>query len=319
REIMDTTSGSTFSYQPPSGGDISLRSSNGDIFLAHSLILRLASSVFADMFSTATQNDMIELSDDSESISLMLRFIYPPPFLDPLPVGLLEKSLRIAQKYDVGEIITSIDHILVSQSSRGSGLTYSNPIDLFCLAVKYGLPKTQITAAEAIRPGHYTFESVSQIKQLAETYANAAGVIGLLGAHCIHTHHLSDLLFGPQNILCPETEEDDYIEGRVMMCRRCFDYSGYDFTVSGDYAPIWFARWTVLAFRDLSSKPLEECSHLFDFSILETMSLELNCCRQCLDAAHAALGGDAFRGWAQNTRDILSKRLHGGIEVLYNL
>ncbi|KAG8763428.1 hypothetical protein FRC12_008553 [Ceratobasidium sp. 428] len=316
---MDTEFDSAFSYHPPPGGDISLKSSNGDIFLAHSLILRLASSVFADMFSTATQKDVVELSDDAESVSLMLRFIYPPPFLESLPAELLEKSLRIAQKYDVGAIITSIDHVLVSQSSHGSGLTYSDPIDLFCLAVKYGLPKTQIAAAEAIRPGHYAFKTVSQIKLLAETYANAAGAIGLLGAHCIHTYHLSDLLFGNHRyLLHPDTEEEEYIEGRIMMCRPCYDHAGYDSINPNDYVPIWFVHWTTLAFRDLSSKPLEECGRLFNFSILETISMEPNTCRQCLDAAHAALGGSAFRSWAQTTREMLYGRLRG-IEVLYNL
>ncbi|KAG9119963.1 hypothetical protein FRC07_004759, partial [Ceratobasidium sp. 392] len=61
---MDTT---TFSYQPPAGGDISLKSSDGVVFLAHSVLLGMSSSVFSDMLSTASPSDVIELGDDAES------------------------------------------------------------------------------------------------------------------------------------------------------------------------------------------------------------------------------------------------------------
>ncbi|KAG8693561.1 hypothetical protein FRC09_010427 [Ceratobasidium sp. 395] len=225
---MDMTFDSTFSYHPPPGGDISLKSSDGDVFLAHSILLQLGSSVFADMFSTATQSNIIELSDDSESVSLMLRFIYPPPFLDNLPIELLETGLRVAQKYDIGGIVTSIDHILSSQSPNKNCFILSNPIHALCLAIEYELPKTRKTAAEAVRPGRFTFNCVDQIKLLAETYASAAGVVGLLGEHCIRTQCLSDLLLGQRkDILAPYTTEHKYVEGKLMICPiYSFAYEG---------------------------------------------------------------------------------------------
>ncbi|KAG9077569.1 hypothetical protein FS749_010532, partial [Ceratobasidium sp. UAMH 11750] len=94
---MQTTDAPAFSYQPPAGGNLSLKSADGAIFLVHSVLLGMASSVFADMFSAANRSDVVELTDDAESLSLMLRFIYPPTFMDDLPLVLIEKSLRIAQ------------------------------------------------------------------------------------------------------------------------------------------------------------------------------------------------------------------------------
>ncbi|KAG8681214.1 hypothetical protein FRC09_017674, partial [Ceratobasidium sp. 395] len=292
---MDITFDSAFSYHPPPGGDVSLRSSNGDIFLAHSVLLQLGSSVFADMFSTATQSNIIELSDNSESVSLMLWFIYPPPFLECLPTELLETGLRVAQKYDIGGIITSIDHILSSQSPNKSCLIRSDPVHALCLAVEYGLPKTRKVAAEAVRPGRFTFKCVDQIRLLAETYASAAGAVGLLGEHCIRTQCLSDLLLGQRkDILTPYTAEHQYVEGKLMMCKRCYDDAGYRFTASNGYEPTWFTHWTILAFRDLSSKPLAECGYLFECSILDKISSTSNNCQGCLIAAHTASGGDDF-------------------------
>ncbi|KAG9119964.1 hypothetical protein FRC07_004760 [Ceratobasidium sp. 392] len=314
---MDTTSNSAFSYQPPPGGDISLKSSDGVVFLAHSLLLRLGSSVFADMFSTATQNDVIELSDDAESVSLMLRFIYPPVFMDNLSTELLEKSLCIAQKYDVSRIITAVDHILMTHSPNKKSLVRSQPIRAFCLAAKYGLPKTQKAVEEAIRPGHHAFHNTKEIKFLANAYPNAAGLIGLLGAHCVQTKRLSDLLFGLRNrLIVPNVTEEECSEGRVMMCRRCFLDRGYEYGEYNDYEPTWFIRWAIAAFQGLASRPLVECDYLFGFSILDSISGDSSVCCDCVNAAHTACNGDVFRLWAEHAKKEVLKAVEG-VECLY--
>ncbi|KAG8763430.1 hypothetical protein FRC12_008555 [Ceratobasidium sp. 428] len=315
---MDKPSDSAFSYHPPPEGDISLKSSDGVVFLAHSLLLRLASSVFADMFSTATQKDVVELSDDSESVSLMLRFIYPPVFMDDLPIELLEKSLHIGQKYDVSGIATSVDHILVSRMRTKDSFICSSPIHAFCLAGRYGLPKTRQATAEALRPGCFSFNDTKDVLLLAQGHATAAGPIGLLGAHCIRIQRLADVLFrNRQGVIFPSTIENDYPEGRIMMCRRCFDETGYDFEVSKVYVPSWVVQWTITAFCDLTSRPSNECNHLFEFSILDTISSEPHVCPGCISAAHSALDGNLFRVWAKEARHRVNETLRE-VECLYN-
>ncbi|KAG9109147.1 hypothetical protein FRC07_008363 [Ceratobasidium sp. 392] len=318
-ESMDTTSESTFFYHPPSGGDISLRSSDGTVFLAHSLLLRLGSSVFADMFSTATQSDVIELSDDAESISLMLRFIYPPVFMDSLSTALLEKSLCIAQKYDVSGITTAVDHILVTQSPNQDSLFRSEPIRAFCLAAKYGLPKTQKVIEEAIRPGHHVFCDPKEIKWLANAHPNSARLISLLGAHCMQAKLLSELLLGDRRwTIFPNVTAERCSDGQIMMCRRCFEDRGHEYGEETNYAPSWFIQWTITAFLSLTSRPLAECNYLFEGSILGSISEDAGICHDCLSAAHAALDGIMFRVWARKVKAKIWSVIKD-VECLYEL
>ncbi|KAG8763429.1 hypothetical protein FRC12_008554 [Ceratobasidium sp. 428] len=314
---MNTTSKLKFSYQPPPGGDVSLKSSDGVVFLAHSLLLRLASSVFTDMFSTATQNDVVELTDDSESVSLMLRFIYPPVFMDNLSTELLEKSLQIAHKYDASGIAAAVDHILVYRSSDKGSLINFDPIHAFCLGGKYGLPGTQTAAAAGLRPEQFIFNHPGKIKAFADAYASAAGVIGLLGAHCVRIRALLDVLLKDNEEILPNTSEH-YVRSRVMMCEDCFDNEEYLLDEENSYEPSWYNCWKILAFCTLASATLDKSNHLFQASVFDIISSKPNICLDCIHAARTAGDGESFTRWARRVKDIITRELDK-LECLYDL
>ncbi|KAG9124829.1 hypothetical protein FRC07_010087 [Ceratobasidium sp. 392] len=120
------------------GGDVSLKSSDGAIYVTHSVFLALASPVFAGMFSPAAQKDVVELEEDAESVSLMLRFVYPPAFLGDLSLPLLKKSLHMAQKYHIDGILTTVDYIISRSFDENISLQL-DPIETFELASTYQL------------------------------------------------------------------------------------------------------------------------------------------------------------------------------------
>ncbi|KAG9119966.1 hypothetical protein FRC07_004762 [Ceratobasidium sp. 392] len=317
-EIMDTASDCTFSYQPPPGGDILLKSSDGTIFLAHSLFLQHASSVFAGMFSTATQSDPVQLSDDAESVSLMLRFIYPPTFLDNLPVELLEKSLRIAQKYDISGIITSVDHVLMTHSSNEYSLISLDPLRAFCLATEYKLPKTQKAAMAGLRPEQYTFDEPKDIETVAKIYTSAAGFIGLLGAHSVRIHILLGLLIGDNRDEVLPMLSENSTRADVMMCRKCFDGEEYEIGDGITYEPSWYTHWRIMALDSLSVSSIDECFYLFRDNILNVIVSRPAVCADCVRAAETASAGRGFRTWVEKTKYTIMNRLRP-IESLYNL
>ncbi|KAG8693179.1 hypothetical protein FRC08_009284, partial [Ceratobasidium sp. 394] len=156
-----------FRYQPPPGGDVSLKSSDGTVFLAHSAFLGLASPVFAGMFSGATKKDVVELEEDAESVSLMLRFIYPPAFLGDLSLPLLKKSLHMAQKYNVDGILATVDYV-ISRSFDGNISLQLDPVQTFELASTYRLKAAQKMAGKFIRQ----LRSHGDVARLAKALPN---------------------------------------------------------------------------------------------------------------------------------------------------
>ncbi|QRV86777.1 The BTB (BR-C, ttk and bab)/POZ (Pox virus and Zinc finger) domain [Ceratobasidium sp. AG-Ba] len=183
-----------FTYQFPPGGDITLECADGATFLAHSVLLGLASPVLADMIFAAQESKII-LSDDAGPMSLMLRFIYPPAFLQLLPIPQLEESPRVAQRYDVQGIKNAVDHITAFQAQGHESLARSNPVQMFSIAATYGLPNTQKTTQKVLQCEDFEF-TTSDIKALAEYFPNAATVIWALGTRCILVHALRGLLLG---------------------------------------------------------------------------------------------------------------------------
>ncbi|KAG9089494.1 hypothetical protein FRC07_012329 [Ceratobasidium sp. 392] len=313
---MQTASKFTFSYQPPPGGDISLRSNDGVVFCVHSLILRLASPRFESWFLANSQSAVYELSDDAESISLMLRFIYPPVFVDELPIELLGKGLHIGHKYEVGGIITAIDHIM-SHSLNKDGLIHSNTIRAFCLATIFRLPKTRAATAEALRPGYYNFSDPNEVTSLANTHTNAAGLIGLVGAHGIHIRSLSDLLFSSgQTKILPDTPHRG--DGIIMACRDCMDDERFEFEGYEIYKTSWFAYWSIIAFRALVSQPLGECDYLFQTPILDELLSTSGTCKACIVVTRTALNGGVFLQWAHKAKSVIAAALKE-VECLHNL
>ncbi|KAG8785446.1 hypothetical protein FRC12_017558 [Ceratobasidium sp. 428] len=91
-------------FQAPPGGDVTLCSTDGVKFCVHSAILSVASSVFRDMLAvgTAGKDQVVDLTEDGKTLSLMLDFIYPvhktPTILERT---ILHSYLEVARKYDL--------------------------------------------------------------------------------------------------------------------------------------------------------------------------------------------------------------------------
>ncbi|KAG8739417.1 hypothetical protein FRC12_016333 [Ceratobasidium sp. 428] len=156
-----------FVFDPPAGGDIILRTADDTVFCVHSVILGLVSSVFADMFSIGrSSGEEIRLDDDSESIALMLAFVYPSsitPIIDK--IDLLEKCLIISQKYNVQKITQTLDRDL-SRSEPQTRFIRSgdHPLQIFRLSMTYGLPECKLIAAKAVMPRHIDFFKPEEIR-----------------------------------------------------------------------------------------------------------------------------------------------------------
>ncbi|KAG8685307.1 hypothetical protein FRC11_010797 [Ceratobasidium sp. 423] len=114
---MPPSTPGTSPFKPPSGGDLTLRSSDGVDFLVHSTILKFASSVFSDMITTGTTKDTVELTENARDVSYLLRFIYPNRFPVAISLNELSNCVLVAQKYDVEGALEIIDELIAMDGS----------------------------------------------------------------------------------------------------------------------------------------------------------------------------------------------------------
>ncbi|QRW02961.1 The BTB (BR-C, ttk and bab)/POZ (Pox virus and Zinc finger) domain [Ceratobasidium sp. AG-Ba] len=318
-----------FTFEPPPGGDMTLQSSDGPSFLVHSVILGLVSPELSNIFkSRDLTQEKISLDDDSESISLMLAFVYPSsvaPTIDNIET--LDKSLTIARKYGIEKIVQTIDRDL-SRSEATTGLIRrSSPLRFFRLAATYGLRDCQTLAARSITPRHINLLDSAEIVKLAREHPTAAHAIGLVGAQTLRVKIVSDILFTFSCGFLPKTwmsakpgQTSNFVDsegGQLMMCDNCAsqmdDFMLYE-TRPFEYVPSWIYWWSRQLYSEVITGSLDDCSHLFEVSyISEVEDTVADACWNCVQAAinatpyYGGRQGAVFESWASGVRQILRK------------
>lgn len=292
-----TASPEPFSYEPPSGGDVTLKSRDGVVFTAHSSFLTLASPVFAAMFEAA-QKKVFQACDDAESISLMLRFVYPPAFLGDLSLPLLKKALIMAKKYKIEGMLSTIDYI-ISHSFDANSMAKLDPVKTFALAAEYKLKSGQKAAAKSIG----LFRDSGDFERFARSFPQHSSIVGVLGAQAMRTKALVKVLTSPRGLIArPPTiswAEGGYlIDPDIAICDDCISKLWGEIEPDTEYFPDWMYRWAAMALGELVDKPLDKCEHLFHVSVLREIG-DSYCCEDCVKAAREAQGGECFRSWAE--------------------
>ncbi|KAG8704613.1 hypothetical protein FRC08_002136, partial [Ceratobasidium sp. 394] len=279
------------------------------------------------------------LDDDSESISLLLAFVYPSsvtPTVDKF--NILEKCLVIAQKYNVEKIPRTLDRDLSLSEAKTGLIRRNDPLLVFRLAVTYGLRECQTLAARAILPRHVDFLQPEEIVKAAQEHPTAAHMIGLISVQTLRVKILSDCLFTFKGNILPRTffvvkagQTSAFIDsegGELMICDACASRAD-DFLFPQErpvrYAPSWIYHWARLAYMELIRRSLDECSHIFHMEFLDNYFEDsIDACQDCVQAAMNARHhydgrtGDVFESWASGVRAILREELEV-LDGLYSL
>ncbi|KAG9095759.1 hypothetical protein FS749_009823 [Ceratobasidium sp. UAMH 11750] len=318
---LSETARPRFIFNPPPGGDISVRSCDGQVFCVHTLLLGLASSVFSDMSTIGTQTaEIIDLAEDSESLSVMLVHIYPsgiPPPLDSFE--LLEKSLKVAQKYDIQAMLQKLDRALSTESSCKE-LFKADPIRMFHLSATHSLRQSQTVAIREVRPRHCDLSCPEDIAKLAETYPNSSHVIALMGVQAARAEILFrffyDLGYEDGLDVCNPTPDD---ENSWLICKDCKTKMITNFTAPVTYYPIWLNSWVHSLYRKFINEPFGTHAHLFTVPMFETLiSRPGNTpfCQSCIKAALKAKKGRILEAWLRDVQAELEERLEALDDLL---
>ncbi|KAG9122226.1 hypothetical protein FRC07_001495, partial [Ceratobasidium sp. 392] len=178
----------SFTFQPLPGGDVSLKSSDGALFVVHSVLLSVASKVFSDMFTTTTTADAVELAEDAEAVSLMLAFVYPVmrPSIDS--IALLEKGMLMAHKYEIDVLAKTMQQV-----TNQRDLIRQDPLRVYRAAGKYGFQEIETLSAKLITRDHYDMTTVDGLVKFAKENPGASRMIGIVGVHGTRARVLGEL------------------------------------------------------------------------------------------------------------------------------
>lgn len=302
-------------YKPPAGGDLVLRSSDGTEFPVHSIVLKLASSVFDGML-IGTTKDKVELTEDAATVSLMLRFIYPNKTPTMTSIDMLSECLNMAQKYDIGSAIENLDD-QVAANNAPYHLVSSNPIRAYQLAVQFGLHNAMAVAAPLVTPDLLDFCDPKNYSELTQKYPSSSlfRIIGLQGARA---KILSDVLFDFNKVPILPSSDDFYYELSCSSCRRWADTSSRK-ALFKRVPTSWLLAWTRLAYQTLLGMPLEKSDFLFDSAVLMKFGNTSHVCQTCLSGFYESLHRrESFVLWVKGVKVVLAERLEG-LKRLYAL
>ncbi|KAG8734465.1 40S ribosomal protein S21 [Ceratobasidium sp. 423] len=211
------TTSAAFVFQPPAGGDLTLQSCDGTTFRVHSVLLGLASTVFAGMLTGATKSDTVELAEDAETICLMLAFIYPvaPPAITT--VEQLEKVMLLSQKYDIERTIKFIEGF----DRLDNQLILSDPIRVFRASVKYKFTTIQAQAAKIFGLKNCNYRTLAGLEELARLLPESSGAIGLIGAQIVREEILKGIYTRTEVKPRAEMENDQGVLVDLYVPRKC--------------------------------------------------------------------------------------------------
>ncbi|KAG8695149.1 hypothetical protein FRC09_009363 [Ceratobasidium sp. 395] len=301
---------SSFSFQPPPGGNVTLKSSDGATFVAHSLLLSLASNVFSDMLTSNTTADVVELAEDAETVSFMLACIYPAtqPPLDTVPF--LEKAMLLSHKYDIEGLVKA-----VKRAGTQRELVRRDPARVYQAAGKYGFSEIETFSAKLVLGSDYDMTTVDGLVKFAEACPQYSRIIGVVGVHGARLRVLDSYSPDISNTLWPLIDGRWQQHNDNMTCEACW---GRGRTYS-QYKPGWLSLWFTRLHSVLINKPLDECDSYFELSYLAALRGETaaGCCNTCIDRTRDR-SSYLFLVWAANTRSRLQEGL-AKLDVLYTL
>ncbi|KAG8766633.1 hypothetical protein FRC12_006741 [Ceratobasidium sp. 428] len=301
----------SFSFQPPPGGDVSLKSSDGTVFIVHSVFLSFSSKVFSDMLTTPTKSDVIELAEDAEAISMMLAFLYPMvhPAIDS--TRLLEKAMLMAHKYNIEVLAKTVE-----QASGQRDLIRQDPLRIYQAAGNYGFKELELLSAKLIARSHYDMTTVEGLVKFAKEYPDLSRIIGLVGVHGARVRVLDTCYPKNSRTLWPPREyhgNGNLIRPDKMACRSCDKGNNLN---CPEYKPGWLGCWFNRLRSALADKLLDECDTHFTISYLATLRGETGCCGECVDITRQRT--ESFERWVNLARSHLEAEF-AKLDVLYAL
>ncbi|KDN50539.1 hypothetical protein RSAG8_01037, partial [Rhizoctonia solani AG-8 WAC10335] len=123
-------------FGPDNGGEFTIRSKENVEFHVHATLLSVASPIFKDLMSVGSGERVVELTEDAQTIRLMLTYLYhqTTPGVDTF--DLVVKGFEVARKYEIDAMTEWLKTLFRLETSPL--YVRRHPLEVYDIASLYG-------------------------------------------------------------------------------------------------------------------------------------------------------------------------------------
>ncbi|CAE6410925.1 unnamed protein product [Rhizoctonia solani] len=255
-------------FGPNDGGEFTIRSKDNIEFYVHPTVLSVASPIFKDLMSVGSGERVVELTEDAQTIRLMLTFLYHQHQPGIESFDLAVKGFEIARKYEIDSMTEWLKSLFRLEMSPLYMRNY--PLEVYDVASLYGFKDiADACYDDCIRK--LDLDDEEEMAQFIASRRDPRSALLLVSklakrrATIIRTLFTSHLY--PMNLLAPEwdrTHLSDRMLAEKLICDKCRSTYSDVFHSSVSWQTFWAYQAQDILFRE----PMASCERVFKIGFL---------------------------------------------------
>ncbi|EUC64849.1 HMGL-like domain protein [Rhizoctonia solani AG-3 Rhs1AP] len=304
-------------FGPDNGGEFTIRSKENVEFHVHATILSLASPVFKDLMSVGSGERVVELTEDAQTIRLMLTYLYhqTTPQVDSFDLAV--KGFEVARKYEIDAMTQWLKTLFRLETSPL--YIRHHPLEVYDVASLYGFKDVADACYDhCIRK--LDLEDEEEMARYTASRRDPRSALSLVSRLVKRRAIITRILFTghlfPMNLLASQwkhTHLADRLLADKLICEKCRPPYADLFYSSVS----WQTFWAHQAQEVLFSEPLVNCEQVFKIGFLAkpydhegTQTF----CEQCFDLLQLR-NHAVWEDWAGMARAYFGEQLNEKVFV----
>ncbi|KAG8733500.1 hypothetical protein FRC11_005671 [Ceratobasidium sp. 423] len=304
-------------FGPNDGGEFTIRSKENVEFYVHPALLSVASPVFKDLMSVGSGERVVELTEDAQTIRLMLTFLYHQHSSGVESFDLAVKGFEVARKYEIDPMTEWLKSLFRLETSPL--YMRNHPLEVYDVASLYGFNDVADACYDhCVRK--LNLEDEEEMAQFEASRRDPRSALALVSRLVKRRAIITRILFTgylyPMNLLAPEWERTHLADKSLaekLICEKCQPAYSDVFYSSVSWQTFWAHQAQDVLFRET----MLDCERVFKIGFLckpydheGTQTFCEQCFEQLQLRNHAA-----WEDWAGMVRSYLGEKLNEKIFV----
>ncbi|CAE7071260.1 unnamed protein product [Rhizoctonia solani] len=298
-------------FGPSNGGEFIIHSKDNVEFHVHATVLSVASPIFKDLMSVGSGERVVELTEDAQTIRLMLTYLYHQATPQISTFDLAVKGFEIARKYEIDAMTEWLKTLFRLETS--SLYIRHHPLEVYDVASLYGFKDiAEACYDHCIRK--LDLEDEEEMDRYTASRLDPKSALSLVSRLVRRRAIITETLFTshlyPMNLLASQWDRTHLADRSLadkLICEKCRPPYSDIFYSSVSWQTFWAHQAREVLFRE----PLVDCERVFKIGFLckpydhdgtETF------CEQCFELLHLR-NHVAWEDWASMVRSYFGEKL----------